>query len=284
MQEEKAARQESKPQAKGKSEPVKKLWGRVEPYIKKCVIPTGVLTGFWLVLGWLGAAGVNWEVLRFLAFLTGAYNGSEGHFISGTVGRAIYIMCINQLFVNVVVSRKSGKEKRAAFLEGFKEEVLKKIPQYENFKYFFEDRDTVLLGSGVLGIGVALLTYPLITAGGAAVNTSVCLLVAAVLLKELASDSGLVMAGVHLMLRKKPFSAMRREAVDRFLSGAALGMALSVVVALCSSVRFLAVLLGGILPWALVLGGLAGIFFVQLTALAVWIKERSRSKKGEGGK
>lgn len=269
-------------QKEKKSISLAEVWGKIYPHIKECLVPTGIITLIWLILSWLSAAGISWGILRFVAFLTGAYNGNGYHVIGGTIGKAIYIMCINNLFVSVAVSKKTPKEKLAAFKDGIKDDVLKKIPQYSNFKYFFEDKDTVLLGSGALGVGFALLIYPVITAGGALVNTSVCLLLSAVIFKGLSSNEGLIMALVHLLLRQKPFKGIRKDSADRFLSGAALGMALSVVVAFCSKVRFFAVLLGKILPWALVAAGLVGIFFIQLKAFYDTVK--SGKGKGESGK
>lgn len=259
----------------------KNIWNKLYPYIKECLIPTGVITAIWLVLGWLGTAGFYWGIFRVAAFLTGAYNGTGAHFVGGTVGKALYVMCVNNLIINVTVSKKSPKEKWAAFWGGMKSNVLEQIPQYENLSYFWGDKDPVLLGSGMLGAGAALLIYPFITSGGALVNASVCLLLAAVILKSLASDSGLIMAIVHLMLKKKPFQSVRRDLVDRLIAGLALGMALSVVVAMCSTVRILAVLLRNILPWILVLGGLAGIFFKELKIFYDGLMA-GRKKGGEG--
>lgn len=267
-------------QEEKKKPSLSEIWGRLYPYIKECLVPTGILTGIWLILSWLGAAGISWGILRLVGFITGAYNGNGSHVIGGTVGKAIYIMCVNNLFISVAVSKKTFKEKLHAFWGGFKGDVLEQIPQYVNFRYFFEDRDTVLLGSGALGAGAALLIYPFITSGGALINSSVCLMLSAVIFKELAKDNGVIMALMHLLLKQKPFKAIRRDAADRFMAGLALGMALSVVAALCSGVWLLGVLLTKILPWALVLAGLAGIFFIQLKALYDTLK--SGKGKGEG--
>ena len=88
------------------------IWERMEPWLRRCLVPTGVLTAVWLVLNWLWSAGVHWGVLRFAAFLTGAFNGSDWGFVGGTIGKALYALCINELVFSVIFSAKTPRTRR----------------------------------------------------------------------------------------------------------------------------------------------------------------------------
>ena len=90
-------------------------------------------------------------------------------------------------------------------------------------------------------------------------STSVCLLLAAALFKGLATEQGLFLAVTHLVLKQPYFRRISADRADRFLAGLALGMAVSLVSALCSRWWIGWLIFRRMLPWALVLGGIAGL-------------------------
>lgn len=270
------------PGSRKKPEILKKLY----ELIKDTLVPTAVLTVFWLVLGWLKSAGIKWAILWPLNFLTGALNGLNGSFWGGVIGKTLLAMCISGLVRGVIARKGTKKEKRKEFLSEAQNTALSQIPMFDNIKMLLSDRTPLMLGCSGLGVGCALLIYPFITSGGSLVNSMVCLMLFFNICSQISSRQGLLMAILHLILGLKPFTKWNRDAVDRVVIGFAVGMALSVLAALLREIP----VVGSVLWWIVVyLGarllaaaGFVGIFWTKLQPFVKTIAAVAAKKGGDG--
>ena len=231
--------------------------------VRNSLAPTALMALFWLLLGWVRAAGVQWVILWPLNFLTGALSGLEGSALGGTIGKAILLVIFNSFFRGIVVRRKGDERRRVHFLEELKKEsvstVLARIPQYGNLRLLTGDRTPLMLGCGLLGVGIALASYPFLTGNGSLVNSMVCVALFLSVGKQISKQRGLLITLLNIVLARKALRTVNRSAVDRVFAGFAVGMAAAVLVAAVRAVPLVGgalwMLLARVLPWVLILAG-----------------------------
>lgn len=271
-------------QGKGRSA---REWGTyVWTLIRNSLAPTALMALFWLVLGWVRAAGVQWAILWPLNFLTGALSGLEGSAFGGTLGKAILLVVFNSFFRGIVVRRKGNERRRVHFWEELKKEsvstVLARIPQYGNLRLLTRDRTPLMLGCGVLGVGIALAAYPFLTGNGSLVNSMVCVALFLSVGKQIANQRGLLITLLNLLLARKSMHTVNRGAVDRVFAGFAVGMAAAVPVAAVRAIPVVGgalwLALARVLPWALILAGAACLGW------ALWKARQVQPAGQEAGK
>ena len=241
--------------------------------IKQNAIPTGIMTVLWMLLWWCKYAGIQWAILWPFQFLTGALNGLTGNLWGGAVGRTILLILFNSFFRGILVNSGNRKIRAKAFKDQTitqvkdkaKNEVTGKIPYYKNLKTAFSLRTPQAWGFAALGLSAAIFVYPVITGDGALINTMVCLALFVNLIKQLASNRGLLISLINYLLSKKGLRKIDKGQVNRVVAGYALGSALSVGVA---SLQFVSdpcfriwLFCVNTLPWILLILSVFGIFW-----------------------
>lgn len=236
--------------------------------LKMNLLPTAIMTVFWLLLGWIRAAGVQWLVLWPLNFLTGALAGMNGSALGGTIGKTILLVMFNSAFRGILAQRGDWKTRRNSFWKEFKGEAksnffLKMIPQYANLKLILGKRTPQACGWAGLGLGAALLVYPFLTGDGSLVNSMVCVALCVNISKQLMKQRGLLISLINLLLAKKSMRSIDRDVVNRILAGYTVGMAAAVAIAAVGEVPYVGtvlwLLLAKVCPWLLVAAGLLGV-------------------------
>lgn len=215
------------------------FWRRLLKAIKQNSIPTGIMTVFWMLLWWCKYAGIQWAILWPFQFLTGALNGLTGNLLGGAVGRTILLILFNSFFRGILINSGNRRMRAKAFKDQTisqvkdkaKSEVTGKIPYYKNLKTAFSLRTPQAWGFAALGLSAAIFVYPIITGDGALINTMVCVALFANLIKQLASNRGLLISLINYLLSKKGLQKIDKGQVNRVIAGYALGSALSVGVA-----------------------------------------------------
>lgn len=249
----------------------RKMW-ELLLLLRKYLGPTALMTVFWMVLGWLKMAGIQWALLWPLNFLTAAQAGLEGNILGGAIGKTLLLILFNSMFQGMVTQKGGWKIHISTFVAELRsqgvQEVLKKIPQYTNLKLLFGKRTPMLLGSGILGIGIALLVYPFLTGNGSLINSMVCVALFLSIGKQVVKQRGLLISFLNLFLEKKQMHTLNRDAVNRIAAGFALGMALAVPVAAVRQVPDVGVpvwnFLVKILPIGMIVCGICGLFWDKL--------------------
>ena len=236
--------------------------------IKANLLPTVLLTAFWMVLGWLRTAGVQWAILWPLNFLTGALSGLSGSLIGGTIGKTILLILFNSMFRGLIAQRGNWKIRGKATMCELKKEglsaLLSKIPQYSNLKTMLKGGTPKLLGFSGLGLGIALLVYPFITGDGSLVNSMVCIAVSFNVGKQLVKQRGFLISLVNILLEKNSWKTINKDVVNRVIAGFTVGMAVAVPIAAVKSIPgngiFLWTILAKCMPILIVLVAVMGIF------------------------
>ena len=237
--------------------------------IKANLLPTVLLTVFWMILGWIRTAGIQWAILWPLNFLTGALNGISGSAVGGTIGKTILLISFNSMFRGIIAKRGDWKTRGKAIMGELKEEslsaLLKKIPQYSNLKTMFKGGTPELLGYSGLGLGIALLAYPFITGDGRLVNSMVCVALFLNIGKQLVKQRGFLISLMNLLLEKKSWKTIDKDVVNRIIAGFTVGMAVAVPIAAVKTLpgkgAFLWIFLAKRMPILLIIVAVIGIFW-----------------------
>ena len=212
---------------------------RLKTAFKQNAIPTGIMAVLWMILWWFKYAGIQLAILWPFQFLTGALNGLTGNLWGGAVGRTILLILFNSFFRGILANSGDRKKRAKAFKDQTitqvkdtaKNDVTKKIPYYKNLKTAFGLRTPQAWGFAALGICAAIFVYPIITGDGALINTMVCVALFANLIKQLASNRGLLISLINRLLSKRGLRKIDKGQVNRVIAGYALGSALSVGIA-----------------------------------------------------
>lgn len=215
------------------------FWQRLVKAFKQNSIPTAIMAVLWMLLWWCKYAGIQWAILWPFQFLTGALNGLTGNVWGGAVGRTILLILFNSFFRGILANSGDRKKRAKAFKDQTvtqvkdkaKSEITGKIPYYSNLKTAFSLRTPQAWGFSALGLSVAMFAYPFITGDGALINSMVCLALFVNLIKQLASNRGLLISLTNYFLSKKGLKKIDKGQVNRVIAGYALGSALSVGVA-----------------------------------------------------
>lgn len=212
------------------------FWRAMLETLKSSLAPTAIMAALWLALGWLKTAGVQWALLQPLNFLTGALAGMEGSAVGGAIGKAILLICFNSLFRGLLMHRKWDGRRRDNLkkeLKGqTKAQLLARVPQYTNLKLLWKDRTPRRLAAGLLGGAAALAVYPFLTGDGSAENSMVCVALFLSIGGQVASQRGLLITLLNLLLAQKALRTVDRGFVDRFFAGFAVGSAAAVPLSL----------------------------------------------------
>ena len=261
------------------------FWKTTLHTLKTSLVPTALLAAFWLALGWLRAAGVQWALLQPLNFLTGALAGLEGSAVGGAIGKAILLVCFNSLFRGLLMHRKWDGRRRDNLKKEFKgqakAQLLARVPQYANLKLLVKDRTPRHLAAGLWGGAAALAAYPFLTGDGSAVNSMVCVALFLSIGGQVARQRGLLITLLNLLLSKKALRTVDRGFVDRLFAGFAVGSAAAVPVALTKNVSM--AYLWPALAWGLpILLAAGGAFcFVRPWHKAAKAKKAAAAADGE---
>lgn len=249
------------------------FWKRLVSALKQNAIPTAIMTVLWMVLWWLKYAGIQWAILWPFQFLTGALNGLTGNVWGGAVGRTILLILFNSFFRGILANSGDRKKRAKAFkdqtVSQVKSEVTDritdKIPYYKNVKTAFSLRTPQAWGFAALGLSAAMFVYPFITGDGALINTMVCVALFVNLIKQLASNRGLLISLINYFLSKKGLRKIDKDQVNRLIAGYALGSALSVGVAALQTPSDICyrlwIFCTDSLPWILLILAVFGIFW-----------------------
>ena len=234
-------------------------------HLRQSLPVTIIMTLLWLLLGWLRSFGIHSILLYPLNFLTGALAGLDGgSIIGGTIGKTLLLLMVNSFMRTLFTKRGDWKLRLKTAWENFREASLRQIPQYTNLKQLFTG-DRWRLALNGLGFGMALLGYALLTGNGSFQNSFLCILLFAQSCSILVKQRGLIITAANRILRWLGGPTVDRDAVNRLVSGNALGNFAS----LCWAAIFNK---SGLLGW---LGGL----LIILCATYLIIRLNSRGKE-----
>ncbi len=226
---------------------------------------TLIISGIWLVLGWLYSFGIRAVFLIPLNYLTGAISGLEGgNLIGSLIGRTILIVFINGFITSFIIYKGSFKEKMKDAWTHFTKSLLNAIPFFKNLKEF-DFKDTGSRWLNLAGAGVGLVCYAFITGNGEWINSFVCVVVFFMIVKEIAEKRGLLTAILNLSMSRFGTKRISREPIDAIVNGYGIGMLLSIIYAFLLGNALYAYITGGIL----FLGSM----------IAFWIKRYSLRKE-----
>lgn len=250
-------------------------------FLKANILPTCVLTAFWMFLGWVRAAGIQWAILWPLNFLTGALNGLRGSVVGGTLGKTILLILFNSVFRGMISKRGTLKKRISATMGEIKSEgtsaILAKIPQYSNLKTMLKGSTPKLLGYGGLGVGTALLLYPFITGDGSLVNSMVCVALFLNIGKQLVKQRGFLISLINILLEKSERKTIDKDLVNRVIAGFTVGMAAAVPIAAVKAIPTV-----GVQMWRILTKFLPILFVVAAIVAIFWDKkDMIKIKKGE---
>lgn len=240
--------------------------------IKVNLLPTGIMMLFWMILGWIRAAGIQWAILWPFNFLTGALNGLNGSAVGGTIGKTLLLIMFNSTFRGIIVQRGGWKVRGKNTLKEMKGEglsaLLQKIPQYSNLQKILKKSTPQLLGYSALGLGMAILVYPFITGDGSLVNSMVCIALFVNLGKQLMKQRGFVISLANFILEKRSWKTINKDVVNRMIAGYTLGMALAVPIAALKLSPGMGYSIWGIfakrLPIVLIVAAFVGIYWDKM--------------------
>jgi hypothetical protein len=193
--------------------------------LRKSLPLTLVMTGLWLVLGWLYSFGVHSALLFPLNFLTGALAGLDGGtLIGGTVGKAILLLLVNS-FLRTLLTAKGGLLSRLwGALKTFVRALLRLIPHFTSLRQLFTGDRWRVAANGI-GFGMALIGYALLTGNGSLQNSFVCFLLFSASGSALVSQRGLLITPANRLLRLLGLRNVDRDLCNRLVGGNQLGNA-----------------------------------------------------------
>jgi hypothetical protein len=206
---------------------------------------TAIVSGIWLILGWLYTFGIRAAFLIPINYLTGAVLGLEGHnVIGGVVGRTLLMAFVNGFITSIIIFKGSFKERLKEAGRHMKKSILNMIPYFENIADF----DFKTTGSRWLnfaGIGLGLATYAFITGNGEWINSVVCIAVFIHVVQEVADKRGVITAVLNWFLSRFGKRRISRKPVEAIVNGYGLGMLLSIIYAFLIGKSLYAYIAGG---------------------------------------
>lgn len=188
---------------------------------KKRLIPVLAISLLWMVLLVLPALGITSPVLGWLNFLTFAQGGTGGGLLGmagGLIGKGIFAYFITVMLLPIF----TGGKPFSGIGNGLK--IM--------FKSFVA-KDKPALASLLLGAGLALICYNIVTGNASLQNSMAGILAFLISLKALANKGGFLRGLIMSMLQKKgkgprPDTLRITHIMAGWAAGFALGVFLSV--------------------------------------------------------
>ena len=232
-------------------------------YLKiRTYIPSLVIAGFWIILGYLENLGMQSGIFTILNFFTGAINGLNGSLIGGTIGKALLLVCVNAFFREIIISDEEPENKWKMVLPSLKKGLLETIPMYKEVMQIMRLKQADCTTALAAGTAAGILIYPFITGNGSFTNSFVLIMLAVTLFRQLKDNSGLFMVVMHWILSHN--EKISRNIADAAVTGISTGFAGSLVIAACGEIPGAGIVIRRILTYgipAVLIAGCAAYYF-----------------------